>query len=421
MNIYEKYCAILREELVPALGCTEPIAIAYACALAKKHLGSEPDSVHVECSGNVIKNVKGVVVPNTGGLKGVKAAAVAGIVAGNSDRLLEVIADVTKEDIERIKELECTDFCTVSCMHDQANLSIRATVYHGDDSACVQIMHTHTNVTLIMKNGETIYSHEVDAKDFNSALIDRSCLTVEKIVDFAANEDLTPVKQLLDDIVSYNSSIAEEGLKNSYGAQVGKVLLEMDNNIYMQSIAHAAAASDARMSGCKMAVMTCSGSGNQGITSSLPIIYYAQQKNIDDEKLMRALALSSLLTVRIKTGIGRLSAYCGAVCAAVGSFAGIAYLDGHSLEVISRTIVNSLGTVSGMVCDGAKQSCASKIATALFSSYLGYIMAVKEMTFEAYTGIIQQDVEDTIDTVGVLGRDGMRETDKVILDIMVEN
>lgn len=421
MNIHEKYCAILKEELVLALGCTEPIAIAYASALATKHLEAKPDKLLIECSGNIIKNVKGVVVPNTGGLKGVKAAAIAGAVAGNSDLHLEVIANVSDEDIEEIQRLEKSDFCNVDCMYQEANLNIIAHAYHAGHEVLVQIMHTHTNVILIKKDDEIVYQKNCDKENFNSALIDRDCLNIKDIYEFAIHQDLSEVEHLLKEQVSYNLKIADEGIKNDYGARVGKVLQQMNQDIYTKCIAYAAAASDARMSGCKMAVMTCSGSGNQGVTASLPIIIYAKEKNIAQDKLLRALALSDLITVRIKTGIGRLSAYCGVVCAATGSFAGIAYLEGHGLGVISKMIVNNLGTISGMVCDGAKQSCASKISTALFSGLLGYKMAVEEITFDPDTGIIQKELEQTINTVGQLGRDGMKETDKVILQIMTEH
>lgn len=421
MKLCENYCAILKEELVLALGCTEPIAIAYACALAKKYLGKVPEHMLVECSGNIIKNVKGVVVPNTGGLKGVKAAAIAGVIAGDADKRLEVIANVNDEYIVNIQELEKTDFCKVTCMYQEASLHIIASVYHGNDKVSVQIMHTHTNVIKIQKNDEIIYHKDCNSDDFNSALIDRSCLKIKDIYEFAAHGDIQEVKELLEEQVNYNQKIANEGLLNDYGARVGKVLRNMNSDVYTKCISYAAAASDARMSGCKMAVMTCSGSGNQGVTASLPIIIFVQEKKLDKEKLLRALALSDLITVRIKTGIGRLSAYCGVVCAATGSFAGIAYLEGYGLDVISKMIVNSLGTISGMVCDGAKQSCASKISAALFSALLGYKMAIEEISFESDTGIIQKELEETIDTVGQLGRDGMKETDKVILEIMTKN
>lgn len=421
MNVYENYCAILKEELVLALGCTEPIAIAYASALAVKYLGHKPERLLIQCSGNIIKNVKGVVVPNTGGLKGVKAAAIAGAVAGDSDLRLEVIANVREEDILEIQRLENSDFCDVECMYQEANLNIIAHAFFKDYETTVQLMHTHTNVILIKRNDEVLFNKACDSDNFNSALIDRDCLNVKEIYEFATNQDLSSVEQLLKTQVSYNLKIADEGIKNDYGAKVGKVLRQMNQDVYTKCIAYAAAASDARMSGCKMAVMTCGGSGNQGVTASLPIIIYAQEKNIEEEKLLRALALSDLITVRIKTGIGRLSAYCGVVCAATGSFAGIAYLEGYGLDVISKMIVNNLGTISGMVCDGAKQSCASKISTALFSGLLGYKMAIEEITFAADTGIIQKELEQTINTVGQLGRDGMKETDKVILQIMTEH
>ncbi len=422
MSLNEKYFAILKEELVPALGCTEPIAIAYASAKAAQVLGEEVLGVKVSCSGNIIKNVKGVVVPNTGGLRGVKAASIVGVIAGNPDLGLEVIANVSEEQIAKVKELAATDFCELECLYQEANLNIIVEVFGEHHRALVQIMHTHTNIVRIEKDGDVLFEKPVDAADFNSALIDRSCLNIKDIYEFALNCPLDEIRPLLEKGIDYNLKIAEEGLKNDYGAKVGKVILKLhENDIYDRCIAYAAAASDARMSGCKMAVMTTSGSGNQGITATLPVIIFAREKKLEHEKLLRALIFATLITIHIKTGIGRLSAYCGAVCAASGSFCGIAMLEGYGLDVINKMIINNLGTVSGMICDGAKESCASKISTALYSAYIGYKMAISDICFTPHSGIIQDEVEDTIDKVGELGRDGMRETDHVILKIMVDD
>lgn len=420
MSFEMEYIQILKEELLPAMGCTEPIAIAYAAAIARDTLHGTCERMEVHCSGNVVKNVKGVTIPNTNGLKGIEAAAIAGVVAGKKEKIMEVISEVSDEEKDEINRLVKTDFCKVVCLHDEANLFIRVRCMNQEHQAYVELMHTHTNVTKIVSDDEMLYENICDSTDFNSVLLDRSCLSVERIVDFGCNGNIDEVKPLLRQQIEYNVKIAEEGLKNSYGANVGQIIRSMCSNEYRDCIAYASAGSDARMSGCKLAVMTNSGSGNQGITTSLPVIVYARQHQMNEEKMLRALVISNLITIRIKTGIGRLSAYCGVVCAAAGSFAGIAYLEGYGLDVISKMISNHLGTVSGMVCDGAKESCASKISTALFSAMLSLQLAKQEIAFCANSGIIQEELEKTIDAIGYVGRVGMKETDKVILDIMTK-
>lgn len=418
MDLEELYSKILHEELLPAMGCTEPIAIAYASSIARDVLGTMPDYMTVECSGNVVKNVKSVTIPNTGGLKGIQAAAIAGVVAGDKEKKLEVISVIEPKQQEQIKELVQSQFCQVSCLHGEANLCIRVTCFHGDDNAFVELMHTHTNITCVKRCQEVLYEKNCDEADFNSVLTDRTCLSIEGIYQFASQGNLDRVRGLLEKQIEYNLKIAREGMENSYGASIGQTVEKSIHNRYTKGIAYAGAASDARMSGCQMAVMTNSGSGNQGITASLPVIQFAIDQNIDRERLIQALALSNLITIRIKTGIGRLSAYCGVVCAAAGAFAGIAYLEGHGTEVIDKLIQNHLATISGMVCDGAKESCAGKISLSLLSAMLGYQMACQNQAFEDGCGIVQGDIEETIDVVGYIGREGMKETDKVILDIM---
>lgn len=420
MKLFESYNAILKEELILASGCTEPIALAYLAAVAKEQLQDNPEKITVRCSANVIKNVKSVTIPNTNGLKGIKAAVIAGLIAGDANKKMEVIAEVSEEDKVRIKQFVDKDIVEVVCLHDEPNLSIKLEMLCGENNVKVELMHTHTNITLIEKNGETIYQNKCDNEDFNSVLIDRSLLNIDSIYDYATTCDLSEINSVIESQATANIKIAEEGLMKNYGARVGKTILENNQGPFFKCIAYAAAASDARMSGCKYPVMTNSGSGNQGITASLPVIVYAKEKNMDYEKMIRALLLSNLITIHIKTGIGRLSAYCGVVCAASASFSAIAYLNDYDLSVIKKVITNSLATASGMICDGAKESCASKISTALFSAMLSYQMATNELCFEPECGIVQSDVEKTIKVVGYLGREGMKRTDEVVLDIMTK-
>lgn len=420
MKLFESYNAILREELILASGCTEPIALAYLAAVAKEQLQENPNKIIVRCSANVIKNVKSVTIPNTNGLKGIKAAVIAGLVAGDASKKMEVIAEVSVEDQNLIKQVVDRDIVEVICLHDEPNLSIKLEMSSDENNVKVELMHTHTNITLIEKNGKVIFQNKCDFEDFNSVLIDRSLLNIDDIYAYATTCDLNEIQSIVEQQAEANIKIAEEGLKTNYGARVGKTILENNQGTFFKCIAYAAAASDARMSGCKYPVMTNSGSGNQGITASLPVIVYAKEEKVEYEKMIRALLLSNLITIHIKTGIGRLSAYCGVVCAASASFSAIAYLNDYDLSVIKKVITNSLATASGMICDGAKESCASKISTALFSAMLSYQMAINECCFEPGCGIIQNDVEKTIKVVGYLGREGMKRTDEVVLDIMTK-
>ena len=424
---YQKCVKILEEELLPAMGCTEPIAVAYCAAVARDTLGEMPDRVLVEASGNIIKNVKSVVVPNTGHLRGIPAAAAAGIVAGKSDKKLEVIADVTVEEQASIKTyLEQTQI-DVQLAETPLIFDIIITVYKGESYAKVRIANFHTNIALVEKNGEVLSSIEVEQGGEDS-LTDRTFLSVEKILDFANTVDIEDVKHVLDIQIAYNMAIAEEGLKNSYGANIGSVLLAAGEDVLkmggeaalrLKARAMAAAGSDARMNGCELPVIINSGSGNQGITASVPVIVYAREMNVGEEKMYRALTLSNLLGIHQKTPIGRLSAYCGAISAGTAAGCGIAYLKDGSLEAIAHTLVNALAISSGVICDGAKASCAGKIALAVDNGILGYEMYCQGQQFEGGDGIVKKGVENTIASVGQLGRDGMRETDKEILKIMV--
>lgn len=420
MKNTDKYYTILNEELVLATGCTEPIALAYVSAIARKYLQHDPEKVIVYCSANVVKNVKSVTIPNTNKSKGIIPAVNAGWIAGNPDKELEVISIVSDEQKNRIQEVSNDDLVEVICLKDEPNLSIRIKMIYKEDTVEVSLMHTHTNITKIEKNGELIFEKPCDNENINAGLTDRTCLNLEDILNFANECDLTRIQDLLEKQIKNNMLIANEGIAQGYGACVGKTIIENIQGKYSSCIGMAAAASDARMSGCQLPVMTNSGSGNQGITTSIPVIVYAREQHLSDEKLYRALVLANLVTIHLKTGIGRLSAYCGVVCAAVASFAGIAYLNDDSLKIIENLVTNGLATASGIICDGAKESCASKISTALFSAMLGYEMAKNQRVFEESCGIVQDCVEHTIKVVGTLGQEGMKQTDNLILDIMTK-
>ncbi len=415
---YNKYLSLLRRELVPALGCTEPIAIAYAAAKAASLLDGEPERFLMQCSGNIIKNVKAVIVPKTGDLKGIEASAVLGAVGGDPDKRLEVLEGVTQADLEKTREILKRNVCSVELIPDTDNLHIIVTLFSNGHSASVEIMNDHTNITRMEKDGVSVFSAEQEKSRCEEEL---HSMSLEEIYEFANSVALEDVSGLLEKQITYNTLIAEEGLKNSYGANVGATLLECyGSDVKVLAKAYPAAGSDARMSGCTLPVVINSGSGNQGITVSLPIVKYAEYLGCDKERLYRALVLSNLTAIHQKKGIGRLSAYCGVVSAAAGSGAGIAYLHGESLDVISRTVVNTLANVSGIVCDGAKPSCAAKIASAVDAAIMGFMMAQKGRGFNAGEGIVKENAEKTIQSVTRVGRDGMRQTDIEILNIMVE-
>ena len=416
---YAQYLQILREELIPAMGCTEPIAMAYAAAKARAVLGSMPDKIDIVISGNIIKNVKSVVVPNTGGMKGIAAAIAAGAAVGNEDRQLEVLADVKPEDIHKIAELLSSCQMTVMKSDSGKLLDIDLYLYSGSDCVRLRICDYHTNIVLIERNGEILLKK--DGGDTASSETDRSVLNVRDILDFAESVRIEDVSAMLEKQIEYNLAISEEGLRGDYGASIGKTLLETrGEDVRVRARAQAAAGSDARMSGCELPVVIVSGSGNQGMTASLPVIVYALDMHASHEQLLRALVVSNLITIHQKTPIGRLSAFCGAVSAGCGAAAGVAWLLEGTYEAVSQTITNTLGMISGTVCDGAKPSCATKIASAVEAGLLGFDLYEKGKALHGGDGILKNDVEKTIESVGQLAREGMRETDEEILDIMLD-
>ena len=421
---YLNYLAVLHEELVPAMGCTEPVAIAFASAKAREVLGQEPSRALVEVSGNIVKNVKSVVVPNTGGLKGIKAAAAAGIVAGDSEKKLEVIAAVGEEKQREIAAFLERVPMEVVMADTERVLEMTITVYAAPEGgpeswARVRIINTHTNIVLIEKDGKSLLS--VKEEQEAGAKTDRTMLDVEAILDFAGTVRLNDVRELMEQQIAYNTAISAEGLRGNYGANIGRVLREnYGDDVKIKAKAAAAAGSDARMSGCGMPVIILSGSGNQGMAASLPVIEYAAHLRKSRDELIRALILSDLIAIHLKTGIGRLSAYCGVVCAGAAAGAGIAYLKGGALDEVSHTLVNALAITSGIVCDGAKPSCAAKIAASVDAGILGYEMFSHGQQFYGGDGIIAKGVENTIKNISRLGKEGMRKTDKEIIRIMLD-
>lgn len=421
---YQDYVNILKEELVPAMGCTEPIAIAYAAAVLRETLGRPAERMEVDASGNIIKNVKSVFVPGTGGLRGIPAAAAAGMAAGDPSLDLEVLSQIGEAEQARIREyLACTPI-TVRLADSPLIFDILVRAWAGEDSALVRIANYHTHIVRIEKNGAILKDLPVQAAA-EEGLTDKSALSVRGILEFAREADLSDVEETLSRQIRFNTAIAQEGLRGDYGANIGQVLLSAyGDDVKIRAKAMAAAGSDARMNGCGLPVVIVSGSGNQGLTASLPVIEYAKELGADQETLYRALLVSDLITIHLKAEIGRLSAYCGAVSAGCGSGAGIAYLYGKDkpeealLKDVSHTIVNSLAVVSGMVCDGAKASCAAKIASAVDAGILGFTMYQQGQQFRGGDGIISKGVEETIHNIGLLATQGMRETDREILDIM---
>lgn len=418
---YRLLTDILREELVPAMGCTEPIALAYAAAKARELLGREPERAAVAASGSVIKNVKSVVVPNTGHMKGIPAAVCAGIAAGRADRKLECLADVTPEDIHRIRETVAAVPVTVSCLEGPLTFDMVVTVTAGNETARVRIANAHTNIVLLEKNGEKLLDVPVSG-EHEEGLSDRSVLSMRAIWDYVEALDIEDVRETLARQIACNTAIAEEGLRGRYGANIGRVMLDAyGGDVRNRAKAMAAAGSDARMNGCEMPVVINSGSGNQGLTCCLPVLVYAQALGVSEDRLFRALTLSNLIAIHIKTGIGRLSAYCGAVSAGAAAGAGVAYLHGGDYEMIIHTVVNALNIVSGIICDGAKASCAAKIASSVDAGLLGWEMYRHGQQFVSGDGIVAKGVEACIRNIGRLGKDGMRETNREILAMMLDD
>ena len=417
--LYRQYLDILHEELRPAMGCTEPIALAYAAAKARQVLGAIPDKIRLFVSGNIIKNVKSVVVPNTGGLHGMAAAVCAGIIAGDADRELQVISAVLPEAHGKIKAYMDTVDLDIQPAYSELVFDIDLFVYSGGDHVRLRIANHHTNVVLIQKNGDILLELPV-TESSEDHLTDKSCLTIEKIVEFADCVDVEDIRGCVGDQIKYNMAIAREGIENRWGANVGSVILRhQGDSPAKKACAWAAAGSDARMSGCEKPVMIVSGSGNQGITASVPVVVYAQERGKSEEELLRAVALSDLVTIHQKTGIGRLSAYCGAISAGCGAGAGIAYLEGGDFRAVAHTVVNAIAILSGTICDGAKPSCAAKIAAAVDAGILGYQMYLEGQQFYSGDGIVTKGVDKTVHNVGRLAREGMRETDRTILEIML--
>lgn len=423
-KIYNEYVTILESELVPALGCTEPIALAYAAAKAKEVLGKMPDHITMRCSGNIIKNVKGVKVPNSGGMKGVEAAAVLGITGGDPSQALEVLEHVTDREIDEAEKLLKAGFCDCVLKDDVANLYIEAYAVckkTEKSEALVVIEDEHTNITHIEKDGQVLFHKE--KKEYcqeREKTPDKSLLNLEDIITFANEVQITDVEKVLGRQIKYNTRIAEEGLRNPWGAQVGRVVLEeFGEDVKWRAVAKASAGSDARMSGCALPVIINSGSGNQGMTCSLPVIEFGKELKKSKEEIYRALCVSNLVALNQKKYIGSLSAYCGAVCAAAGAGAGITYLCGGTLEQIENTVVNTIADVGGIVCDGAKPSCAAKISTALQAAILSHKMAMRGLTFARGEGLVMDCPEDTIKAVGYVGRAGMKQTDVEILNLMI--
>lgn len=421
-EIYEGCIAVLKDELVPAMGCTEPVAVAYAAALARKTLGALPDSVKVAVSGNILKNVKSVIVPNTDGMRGIPAAVAAGIVAGDAELKLEVVSRINESDRAEICRYLSRGCISVEQSDTGCVFDIGISVVANGKSAYVRISGSHTNVVRIEKNGEVLFDKQTSVDDAASLSQFKSELTVKDIVEFADTVDLGEVEEMLDRQIKYNSAIAAEGLKNNYGARVGKILLEaFGKDVHNLAKATAAAGSDARMNGCELPVVIVSGSGNQGMTASLPVVVYAEHIGASREKLLRALIVSDLVTIHLKAGIGCLSAYCGAVSAGCGAGAGVCYLRGGGYDEIAHTVVNALAIESGVICDGAKSSCAAKVASAVEAGLVGMEMNARGSEFLGGDGILEKGVENTIRNVGELARNGMRETDEEIIRMMIKN
>lgn len=416
------YQTILTEELLVAMGCTEPISIAYAAAILRKALGALPEKIYAELSGNIIKNVKSVIVPATGGLHGIEAAVSAGMIAAAPEKKLEVLSVLTAEKQKEVAAYRKQCQFTVTEMDTIHPFDLRLTGVSGENEAVVRIQKNHTNVILVQSNGADITVDFLTAQEKEEDIrTDRSVLNVQDIVTFAETVPLDEIRPLLLRQIEMNMAIAEEGLRGEWGASIGKVLYQNGQaSLRDRARAYAAAGSDARMSGCEMPVAIISGSGNQGMTASIPVVIYAREMGVDEETMLRALLVSDLMTIHQKTGIGCLSAYCGAISAGCGAGCGICYLNGGRFYEIAHTLVNAVAILSGTICDGAKPSCAAKIAMAVEAGILGYEMMRADKQFYGGDGIITKGVENTIRNIGRLARDGMTETDRQIIKIMLQ-
>ena len=416
-SLYSIYVQILKEELVMAMGCTEPIAISYACAKATQVLDHLPDRIVVKASGSIIKNVKSVIVPHTNGLKGIEVAAAAGALYGDADAKLEVLSSATREQIEELPEYVQNTNITVQHIEQGHVFGLEIHVYYEQEHASVRIVDTHTNIVQIEKNWQVIFEDKTTSLELKA---DHSALIMKQIWDFSQTVDIDDVKEILDRQITCNMAIANEGIHNSYGANIGHVILNMDSDcVKTKAKAYAAAGSDARMNGCELPVVINSGSGNQGITCCVPVVVYAKELDCTQEQLYRALVLSNLTAIYIKTGIGTLSAFCGAVSAGAAAGAGIAYLHNGTYKEIQHTIVNALAILSGTICDGAKASCAAKIASSIDAGIMGYYMYKNKQQFYAGDGIVAHSVDETIQNIGTLGSQGMLQTNDKIIEMMI--
>lgn len=416
-SLYSIYVQILKEELVMAMGCTEPIAISYACAKATQVLDHLPDRIVVKASGSIIKNVKSVIVPHTNGLKGIEVAAAAGALYGDADVKLEVLSSATREQIEELPEYVQNTNITVQHIEQGHVFDLEIHVYYEQEHASVRIVDTHTNIVQIEKNWQVIFEDKTTSLELKA---DHSALIMKQIWDFSQTVDIDDVKEILDRQITCNMAIANEGIHNSYGANIGHVILNMDSDcVKTKAKAYAAAGSDARMNGCELPVVINSGSGNQGITCCVPVVVYAKELDCTQEQLYRALVLSNLTAIYIKTGIGTLSAFCGAVSAGAAAGAGIAYLHNGTYKEIQHTIVNALAILSGTICDGAKASCAAKIASSIDAGIMGYYMYKNKQQFYAGDGIVAHSVDETIQNIGTLGSQGMLQTNDKIIEMMI--
>lgn len=416
-SLYSIYVQILKKELVMAMGCTEPIAISYACAKATQVLDHLPDRIVVKASGSIIKNVKSVIVPHTNGLKGIEVAAAAGALYGDADAKLEVLSSATREQIEELPEYVQNTNITVQHIEQGHVFDLEIHVYYEQEHASVRIVDTHTNIVQIEKNWQVIFEDKTTSLELKA---DHSALIMKQIWDFSQTVDIDDVKEILDRQITCNMAIANEGIHNSYGANIGHVILNMDSDcVKTKAKAYAAAGSDARMNGCELPVVINSGSGNQGITCCVPVVVYAKELDCTQEQLYRALVLSNLTAIYIKTGIGTLSAFCGAVSAGAAAGAGIAYLHNGTYKEIQHTIVNALAILSGTICDGAKASCAAKIASSIDAGIMGYYMYKNKQQFYAGDGIIAHSVDETIQNIGTLGSQGMLQTNDKIIEMMI--
>ena len=416
-SLYSIYVQILKEELVMAMGCTEPIAISYACAKATQVLDHLPDRIVVKASGSIIKNVKSVIVPHTNGLKGIEVAAAAGALYGDADAKLEVLSSATREQIEELPEYVQNTNITVQHIEQGHVFDLEIHVYYEQEHASVRIVDTHTNIVQIEKNWQVIFEDKTTSLEHKA---DHSALIMKQIWDFSQTVDIEDVKEILDRQIACNMAIANEGIHNSYGANIGHVILNMDSDcVKTKAKAYAAAGSDARMNGCELPVVINSGSGNQGITCCVPVVVYAKELDCTQEQLYRALVLSNLTAIYIKTGIGTLSAFCGAVSAGAAAGAGIAYLHNGTYKEIQHTIVNALAILSGTICDGAKASCAAKIASSIDAGIMGYYMYKNKQQFYAGDGIVAHSVDETIQNIGTLGSQGMLQTNDKIIEMMI--